>query len=100
MDDIALVGAGYAGLVLAWKLAESGARVTVYEEHDEGWVGLPRHCTGLVSARVVEGLDAWRLVLDKYKTVEFAARGETVALRPRGGVYRLDRVMLERTLYE
>lgn len=100
MDDIAVVGAGYAGLVLAWRLAESGARVTVYEEHGEDRIGLPRHCTGLVSARVVEGLDAWRLVLDKYKTVEFAAQEEAVAVRPRGGVYRLDRVMLERTLYE
>ncbi len=100
MHDVAIVGAGYAGLVLAWKLAKAGVKVTVYEEHGENRIGQPRHCTGLVSVRVVEGLDAWRLVLDKYKTVELAAGEDTVALRPRGGVYRLDRVGLEKLLYE
>ncbi len=52
MDDltrIAVVGAGFAGLISALKLSEV-AEVKIFEEHPE--VGFPEHCTGIVSGSV------------------------------------------------
>lgn len=50
--DVAVVGAGPAGLVAARDLARRGRDVVVLEEHDS--IGHPVHCTGLV------GLDAFQ----------------------------------------
>ena len=51
MRDVAVVGAGPAGLLSARILASLGHDVVVLEEHDT--VGVPVHCTGLL------GLDAF-----------------------------------------
>lgn len=51
MRDVAIVGAGPAGLTAARLLASHGHDVVVLEEHDE--VGLPVHCTGVL------GMDAF-----------------------------------------
>lgn len=52
MRDVAVVGAGPAGLLTARILATSGHDVVVLEEHDT--IGVPVHCTGLL------GVDAFR----------------------------------------
>ncbi|MEM3670341.1 MAG: NAD(P)/FAD-dependent oxidoreductase [Thermoprotei archaeon] len=44
--EIAVLGAGPAGLLAACRLAEAGFAVTVFEEHRS--VGYPEHCTGIV----------------------------------------------------
>jgi len=49
--DVAIVGAGPAGLTTARLLAASGHDVVVFEEHGE--VGVPVHCTGVL------GMDAF-----------------------------------------
>ncbi|ALU12662.1 hypothetical protein EYM_06170 [Ignicoccus islandicus DSM 13165] len=49
---LAIVGAGFAGLLTAKRLSERGFKVDLFEEHDE--VGVPEHCTGIVSRRAVE----------------------------------------------
>ena len=51
MRDVAIIGAGPAGLTTARILASSGHDVVVLEEHGE--VGVPVHCTGVL------GLDAF-----------------------------------------
>ncbi len=94
---IAIIGAGFAGLSAS--LALKG-EVDVFEEHKE--VGLPKHCTGLVSARVVEWLGriakdnviGW---IDKFIFLDedlnsFIIRG------PRRFAAVLDRVNLEREM--
>lgn len=52
MIDVAVVGAGPAGLHAARLLAQAGLDVQVFEEHAE--VGTPVHCTGIVSLEVSE----------------------------------------------
>ncbi|RLI07316.1 hypothetical protein DRO32_04085 [Candidatus Bathyarchaeota archaeon] len=47
--DLAVVGAGPTGLLLAEEVASHGFEVVVLEEHDE--VGVPVHCAGLLSLR-------------------------------------------------
>ena len=49
MSDVTIVGAGSSGLRLAKKLAEADIDVNVLEDHPE--IGLPEHCSGLISAR-------------------------------------------------
>jgi len=49
--DVAVIGAGPAGLVAARALGSAGRDVVVLEEHDT--IGVPVHCTGLL------GLDAF-----------------------------------------
>jgi flavin-dependent dehydrogenase len=50
--DVVVVGAGPAGSALATALAEASFRVALLEEHPA--VGLPNHCSGLVSPRTLE----------------------------------------------
>ncbi len=50
--DALVVGAGPAGSTAAFRLAETGHRVVVVEEHAR--VGHPVQCAGLVSSRVLE----------------------------------------------
>ena len=98
-ERIAVVGAGVFGLLAARYLLESGCDVVVYEEH--GTVGLPKHCTGIVSKESVHwiGSAAKRCVVRSYEKmivehklgVELALKGKPLALL-------LDRVCLEREL--
>ncbi len=50
--DVAIVGAGPAGLLVARRCAESGLDVHVFEEHS--LIGEPTHCTGVISLEVAE----------------------------------------------
>ncbi|MFH1650181.1 MAG: NAD(P)/FAD-dependent oxidoreductase [Candidatus Woesearchaeota archaeon] len=47
MERVSVIGAGPHGNLVAWKLAEKGFNVHVYEEHKE--TGVPVACTGLLS---------------------------------------------------
>ena len=49
--DVAVVGAGPAGSRTARDLARAGLRVRLLEEHRR--VGVPSHCSGLISPRTL-----------------------------------------------
>ncbi len=98
--NIAVVGGGFSGLIFSLKLLKAGADVTLYEDHMR--VGYPPHCTGLVSGRVVAliGEAARKSIMSRYEKLTLESGGVEVRLKVSGGVYKLDRIMLEELLLE
>lgn len=97
---VAVIGAGFAGLVIANNLLEAGAEVTIYEEHRR--VGYPPHCTGIVSQRTVRliGEPAERSIVDSYSKIYLESSRGLLALPLREPVYKLNRVRLEELMLE
>ena len=48
---ITVVGAGPAGCYAAYRLAQAGKTVQIFEEHNE--VGVPVQCTGIVTSSIM-----------------------------------------------
>jgi geranylgeranyl reductase family protein len=70
MSEIAIVGGGPGGLHAAHRLARSGFKVTVFEEHAAA--GDPVHCTGVLAAEAFEEFDLPRnSFLNELTTVQF-----------------------------
>ena len=99
MRDVAIVGAGPAGLTTARVLASKGHDVVVLEEHRE--IGVPVHCTGVL------GLDAFsefdlppHSILDTAHTATFfAADGSSVSVdAERAKAAVVDRVAFDQAL--
>jgi digeranylgeranylglycerophospholipid reductase len=93
LHDVIVVGAGPAGLYTALRLAETGHDVLVLEEHPR--IGVPTHCTGVVSAEVYEFYkvpdelklrqpDRCVMVSPLGTTAEFRSPGEELAVLDRG----------------
>ncbi len=97
--DVLVVGAGPAGLITAREASSRGLRVVVVEEHRE--VGLPVHCSGLVSAVGLQEIGVKpneRLVQNEVKGARFySPSGLTFSVAGRKA-YVVDRAVLDKTL--
>ncbi len=99
--DIAVVGAGPAGLVAAIQAASYGTKVSVFEEHST--IGLPTHCAGLVSVKGFKKLGFYppsNVVLNKVRgAVFFSPSGHNfVVERRKDQAYVLDRILYDQFL--
>ena len=97
MHDVAVIGAGPAGLYTAFRMAEEGLDVVVLEEHEA--VGTPTHCTGLVSGEtnslykipdevVLNRPSACLVVSPGGRVAELEDPGEEIAVLDRAGFDR------------
>ena len=99
--DIAVVGAGPAGLVAAIQAASYGTKVSVFEEHST--IGLPTHCAGLVSVKGFKKLGFYppsNVVLNRVRgAVFFSPSGHSfVVERKKDQAYVLDRILYDQFL--
>jgi geranylgeranyl reductase family protein len=80
VHDVAVIGAGPAGLTTARTLAASGRDVIVLEEHAQ--IGVPVHCTGVLGAAAFDEFDIPRdTILSTAHVARFvAADGSDVAV--------------------
>jgi digeranylgeranylglycerophospholipid reductase len=70
MQDVVIVGGGPAGLHAAARLAASGLRITLLEEHPT--VGEPVHCTGVLAAEAFSEFKlSRRALLNELTTARF-----------------------------
>ena len=78
--DVAIIGAGPAGLSTAAALAAAGHHVVVLEEHDQ--IGVPVHCTGVLGLAAFDEFDVPRQsILSTTHVARFvAADGTDVAV--------------------
>ncbi len=98
---IRVIGAGAAGLSFALAATTVGYRdILVFEEHSR--VGVPKHCTGLVSETTVQawGNIARSCIINKFHDyiVRDVERRNTIYLKLLEPVYLLNRVKLEEEL--
>jgi len=95
---VAVVGAGFAGLINAVMLSRVGLDIVLFEEHRR--VGYPKHCTGIVSERTVNliGNAAREALQASYKHVVLDSRAGSVTVSTSAA--KLDRVRLEELLLQ
>ncbi|MCE4609686.1 MAG: NAD(P)/FAD-dependent oxidoreductase [Desulfurococcales archaeon] len=100
LQKIAVIGAGYSGLLTSMVLARLGYSVDIYEEHDK--VGFPKHCTGLVSQEVVDFLEpiSRDIIESQFHKIKFIDEktNRYLEIRLASPVYRIDRVKTEKLL--
>ncbi len=97
--DVLVVGGGPAGLYAGWRLADSGFRVAVCEEH--GAIGEPAHCTGVVSAELFEEFPLPRdTILNALESVRFVSPSglEVPFSSPSIRALAIDRVLFDERL--
>ena len=74
-DFIPIIGSGTIGSYTAYLLAKQGNNVTLYEDHDK--IGLPCHCTGIVTSGLLDILDLSKLkpelIVNRLKKVKVVA---------------------------
>ncbi len=99
---VAVIGAGFSGLLLSIALARLGFEVDVYEEHTGP--GVPPHCTGIISRNTLSLIEyiagplPGSLIAQKFDGVTICSQGYCRAFKVLGGLIRLDRPGLDRHL--
>ncbi len=105
LGKIIVTGAGLGGLLTSYILLKKGFKVELLEEHKS--IGLPRHCSGLVSDYVAGffGGLVREHVMNRFteysvKMIEDSRFREALTLSFRKPVYLVDRVGFEKDLCE
>ena len=100
MDNVAVIGAGPAGLQTALRIKDEGFNVSVYEEDHR--VGYPENCSGLISR---SGVDSLKLNLDSCLQNEikgahiFSPNGTKITIRrPSTVAYVVNREKFDQAL--
>jgi digeranylgeranylglycerophospholipid reductase len=100
MNNVAVIGAGPAGLQTALKIKEEGFDVSVYEEDLK--IGQPEHCSGLISRTGIESLnlDINECLQNEIKGAHiFSPNGTKLTIqRPSPVAYVLDRAKFDYSL--
>ena len=99
--DVAVVGAGPAGSRTARNLASAGLRVRLLEEHRR--VGVPSHCSGLISPRTLKEAEIGEDAIIHRITGAFvhtSGGGEVALGGERTRAIAMDRVRWDETLAE
>ena len=96
MRDVAVIGAGPAGLTAARALAARGHDVVVLEEH--AGIGVPVHCTGVLGVDAFSEFDLPReSILGTAHTARFvAADGSSVSV----DAERVEAAVVDRALFD
>ncbi|MCR8500960.1 MAG: NAD(P)/FAD-dependent oxidoreductase [Candidatus Korarchaeota archaeon] len=105
MSDVIIVGGGFAGNFLAYKLADKGISVKVFEEHRT--IGYPSHCSGLVSRKGLSRLGILQevlsrgMVLSAHRCLRIRAYNKSRIIQLSGDeLFVIDRPSLDRLLFE
>ncbi len=98
MLKVAVIGAGFSGLIFSKYLLKSNIEVDLYEEHDK--VGIPEHCTGIVSATTTNliGQISRKSIVKEFKGVKLLGIKKGIPLITSKPIIKLDRVRLEADL--
>ena len=106
LHEVGIVGGGFVGAFAAWKLAQKGISVALFEEHPS--FGVPPHCAGLVSIRGLERLGIYNLLknesiiqnyIDSAKLITYQGKVFPIKLDAPIAVV-LDRVALDKKIAE
>jgi flavin-dependent dehydrogenase len=91
---VAIVGAGVCGLYLAWKLAEKGNEVTVFEKKEK--IG-KEACSGLFSEKIVSFIpESKKLIQNKIESVLIHFPKKTLRVRFSKKFFVMNHVELDR----
>ena len=98
MKRIAIIGAGPGGNQAAYKLAQEGFDVTVYEEHEV--IGKPVQCTGIVTQPFKELMgNEQSYVVNKIDTIKiFAPDGNAIEFKFKNEDWIIDRTKFDQFL--
>jgi geranylgeranyl reductase family protein len=96
MYDAVVIGAGPAGLFASLRLAQSGLRVALLEEHQA--VGDPVHCTGILAHEAFDQFDLPSgVILNELTTARFISpSGRDVVYSPRA----IEAVAIDREAFD
>src|SRR3989338_144345 len=99
-ENVAVIGAGPAGSYAAYKLAQNGYEVDLFEEHNP--VGKPIQCTGLLTGPIADYLkiDDSFLVNVAKKARIYSPNGSFIEVKLNKGNYIFDRHKFDTYLSE